>query len=251
MPCVGLSPFLLSYENAKSAYNECVNALCRAIPISTWLKKDILLIRNCSVSMPCVGLSPFLPNILQCQRMQKVSMPCVGLSPFLRSPLGTRINRGHNLETIHVIVRQFIFTPIFTPFFPSFDISAFFPKMVRLMTFLLYTFFDTGSSCFFLFRSFPMHLISWEYHKRHPDGCLYVICCLRFIWYLICCISIISPPISSYFLHSINSFLCTTTCYFIKIVVGNKTLIICSPPFAFHCFVLLKDFFQNFSNNKW
>ena len=180
-----------------------------------------------------------------------VSMPYIGLSPFLRSPLGTRINRGHNLETIHVIVRQFIFTPIFTPFFPSFDISAFFPKMVRLMTFLLYTFFDTGSSCFFLFRSFPMHLISLEYHKRHPDGCLYVICCLRFIWYLICCISIISPPIFSYLLHSINSFLCTTTCYFIKIVVGNKTLIICSPPFAFHCFVLLKDFFQNFSNNKW
>ena len=231
MPYIGLSPFLRTDNKVHRKGRRCVNALHRAIPISTRLAKTGLMLKDLCVN----ALHRAIPISTVTSR-----------NPHKQ---GAQFrNNSCNCQTIHFYP---YFYSIFTPFFPSFDISAFFPKMVRLMTFLLYTFFDTGSSCFFLFRSFPMHLISWEYHKRHPHGCLYVICCLRFIWYLICCISIISPPISSYFLHSINSFLCTTTCYFIKIVVGNKTLIICSPPFAFHCFVLLKDFFQNFSNNKW
>ena len=55
-------------------------------------------------------------------------MPLLGLSPFLRSTLGSRINRGHNLETIRVIVRQFIFAPISTSFFPSLGIFALFRR---------------------------------------------------------------------------------------------------------------------------
>ena len=129
MPCLGLSPFLplITYVS-KMYYIHCVNALSRAITISTEEIPIGYWNRLC-VSMPCLGLSPFLRysnGYTFLYSRINVSMPCLGLSPFLRSPLGTRINRGHNLETIHVIVRQFSFAPIFTPFFPSLGISALF-----------------------------------------------------------------------------------------------------------------------------
>ena len=96
------------------------------------------------VSMPCLGLSPFLQKSMRTVAVCiGVSMPCLGLSPFLRSPLGTRINRGHNLETIHVIVRQFSFAPIFTPFFPSLGI----PALFHLKWFVFRHFYYT---CFFI-----------------------------------------------------------------------------------------------------
>ena len=110
-------------------------------------------------------------------------MPFIGLSPFLRSPLGTRINRGYNSETIHVIVRQFIFAPIFTPFFPSFDISAFFPEMVRPMTFLLYMFSDIDSSCFFPFGKFSHASYFFGVSQKAPWRM--PLCYLLFTVYLI------------------------------------------------------------------
>ena len=120
MPCLGLSPFLRKKLRITREHDE-------------------------RVSMPCLGLSPFL---LRTERVlvsnkHDVSMPCLGLSPFLRSPLGTRINRGHNLETIHVIVRQFSFAPIFTPFFPSLGI----PALFHLKWFVFRHFYYT---CFFI-----------------------------------------------------------------------------------------------------
>ena len=107
----------------------CVNALTRAVPISTTqfiMRPQFLHI----VSMPLLGLSPFLLNmgVVTINLPDVVSMPLLGLSPFLRSTLGSRINRGHNLETIHVIVRQFIFAPILTSFFPSLGIFALFRR---------------------------------------------------------------------------------------------------------------------------
>ncbi len=103
----------------------CVNALSRAIPISTDVEK------------------------LEQAKSQYVSMPCLGLSPFLRSPLGTRINRGHNLETIHVIVRQFKIASILSYFFLHLQSLFYSFETVRLSTLLLYTSPDIPSSNFY------------------------------------------------------------------------------------------------------
>ena len=116
----------------------------RAIPISTDCNpktKPLSTLCQCPVSgyPHFYGFWSVANNIIS----MYVSMPCLGLSPFLRSPLGTRINRGHNLETIHVIVRQFNFAPIFTPFFPSLGISALF----HLKWFVSRHFYYT---CFFI-----------------------------------------------------------------------------------------------------
>ena len=95
-----LSGYLHFYMVIKKAtFNSaiCVNALYRAISISTRTDKSLTEMED------------------------YVSMPFIGLSPFLRSTLWARINRGHNSETIQVIVRQFRFASSLTSFFPSFD----------------------------------------------------------------------------------------------------------------------------------
>ncbi len=91
--------------------NQCVNALYRASPISTFIKKALGAWYN-SVSMPYIGLLPFLPTetqdvaetpVCQCptsgfshfylsQNLSQnlnlsVSMPYIGLLPFLQYPL--------------------------------------------------------------------------------------------------------------------------------------------------------------------
>ena len=143
-----------------------------------------------------------------------VSMPCLGLSPFLRSPLGTRINRGHNLETIHVIVRQFSFAPIFTPFFPSLGIPALFRLKWFVFRHFYYTCFFIPAQGIFAFSGCFSISVSWSLifpfpycHKRHPFGCLCVISYPCFSGNFISFVSIIPPTVSSYFLHHENSFL--------------------------------------------
>ena len=105
MPLLGLSPFLhLPQDSPCRKGGEC--------------------------QCPYSGFPHFyyLPQDSPCRKGGDVSMPLLGLSPFLRSTLGSRINRGHNLETIRVIVRQFIFAPILTSFFPSLGIFALFRR---------------------------------------------------------------------------------------------------------------------------
>ena len=184
MPCLGLSPFLHGYKKCKGNHQQCVNALSRAIPISTAERKPLWIQMNVSmpclglspflqqlykgkeemryVSMPCLGLSPFLrPKYRYSCHLCCVSMPCLGLSPFLRSPLGTRINRGHNLETIHVIVRQFSFAPIFTPFFPSPGISALFHLKWFVSRHFYYTCFFIPAQGIFAFLACFSISVSW------------------------------------------------------------------------------------------
>ena len=133
MPCLGLSPFLLygvfrelmdamcqcpvsGYPHFYMAACQvvycsyiCVNALSRAIPISTASTKTIFIHRSYGVNalsraIPISTKAPHKwPNLVVCQcpvsgyphfyseeALKKlvesgVSMPCLGLSPFLRS----------------------------------------------------------------------------------------------------------------------------------------------------------------------
>ena len=78
-----------------------------------------------------------------------VSMPFVGLPPFLRSTLRVRINRGHNLETIQVIVRQFRFASILTSFFLHLIFLIFFHVKRFAKQHFYYTCFQTLSQANF------------------------------------------------------------------------------------------------------
>ena len=186
MPCLGLSPFL--HENNRYQGN---HQLCQC-PVSgyphfyiSWMMTDCNKQKMCQcpvsgyphfywaernhydkrgdVSMPCLGLSPFLQeaDLTLETEFKDVSMPCLGLSPFLRSPLGTRINRGHNLETIHVIVRQFSFAPIFTPFFPSLGIPALFHLKWFVFRHFYYTCFFIPAQGIFAFSACFSISVSW------------------------------------------------------------------------------------------
>ena len=53
MPCVGLSPFLQQAKKEGLTVSECVNALCRAIPISTTSHRFEKGMKNSSVNALC------------------------------------------------------------------------------------------------------------------------------------------------------------------------------------------------------
>ncbi len=59
MPYIGLPPFLRRKPINPFESHVCVNALYRASPISTMLKK-LFTAKVVAVSMPYIGLPPFL-----------------------------------------------------------------------------------------------------------------------------------------------------------------------------------------------
>ena len=161
-PISGYPHFYLNQKLTEEISKQCVNALSRAIPISTetiisYISKDSLCVNALSRAIPIST-----HKILRSTNSEgDVSMPYLGLSPFLRSPLGTRINRGHNLETIHVIVRQFSFTPIFTPFFPSLGISVLFRLKWFVSRHFYYTCFCILAQGVFCFSACISISVSW------------------------------------------------------------------------------------------